>query len=99
MRSAFPPHSDHCADITHSTLRARSEQSDGLQCAVGAPRYGVIQTVVAPEQLTVYNEGWRSKDVQSPRLVGAFLIGTPDRFRVRFDDYAIGVLADLYQAF
>src|SRR5690242_11075491 len=91
--------SRHVQRTSSCPLWARSGRSGGLQCAVSAPRYGVIQTVVAPKQLTVYNKRWRSKDVQSPRFVGVFIISAPDRFRVCVDDYAIGVLADLAQAF
>jgi len=59
------------------------------------PCYGVIEMIVAPEQLTVHNKGWGTKDVQMPRLAGVIIIGTSDGFRVCCRDYSIWVLADL----
>jgi hypothetical protein len=49
---------------THACpLSANSGQSDGSQCAVSVPRYGVFETVVTPKQLAANNKGWRAKDV------------------------------------
>ena len=62
------------------------------------PRYGVIQTIVSPKQLTAYNKGRRPEDVQPSRLVGVLIISAPDRFRICYEDYAVGVLTDLGDA-
>lgn len=72
-----------------------SDGSGGPQRAVEMPCYGVIETVVAPEQLSARNKGRGAKDVQMLRCARVVIIGAPDGVRVCGCDDAVWILADL----